>query len=121
MALFQEIRRQGEVPQDFKDVPIVHPYNRKGNRQLCGNYRRISLLKSAWKIFARIHLNRLNNHLKQGLLPESQCGFHRHRETTDMIFTARQLQEEYQEMRAHFYFTFLNLMKAFDTLKHEGL
>ncbi|VDL88119.1 unnamed protein product [Schistocephalus solidus] len=31
----------------------------------------------------------LNGHLKQGLLPESQCGFRRHRGTTDMIFAAR--------------------------------
>ncbi|VDL95129.1 unnamed protein product [Schistocephalus solidus] len=30
---------------------------------------------SAGKIFARILLNRLNAHLEQGLLPESQCGF----------------------------------------------
>nr|VZI26697.1 unnamed protein product [Spirometra erinaceieuropaei] len=43
------------------------------------NHRGISLLNIAGKIFARILLNRLNNHLEQGLLPESQCGFRRHR------------------------------------------
>ncbi|BHF78991.1 hypothetical protein SprV_0602210800 [Sparganum proliferum] len=32
-ALFQEMWPQGEVPQDFKDVTIVHLYKRKGNRQ----------------------------------------------------------------------------------------
>nr|VZI51319.1 unnamed protein product [Spirometra erinaceieuropaei] len=32
-ALFQEMWRQGEVPQDFKDATIVHLYKRKGNRQ----------------------------------------------------------------------------------------
>nr|VZI46717.1 unnamed protein product [Spirometra erinaceieuropaei] len=100
-ALFQEIWRQGEVPQDFKDSTIVHLYKRKGNRQVCDNHRGISLLNIAGKIFARILLNRLNNHLEQGLLPESQCGFRRHRGTTDMIFAARQLQEKCQEMRTH--------------------
>nr|VZI42983.1 unnamed protein product [Spirometra erinaceieuropaei] len=39
--LFQEIWRQGEVPQDFKDVTIVHLYKRKGNRQVCSNHRGI--------------------------------------------------------------------------------
>nr|VZI17359.1 unnamed protein product [Spirometra erinaceieuropaei] len=73
------------------------------------------------KIFARILLNRLNNHLEQGLLPESQCGFRRYRGTTDMIFAARQLQENCQEMRTHLYSTFLDLTKASDTVNREGL
>nr|VZI25879.1 unnamed protein product [Spirometra erinaceieuropaei] len=120
-ALFQEMWRQGEVPQDFKDATIVHLYKRKGNRQVCDNHRGISLLNIAGKIFARIILNRLNNHLEQGLLPESQCGFRRHRGTTDMIFAARQLQEKCQEMRTHLYSTFVDLTKAFDTVNREGL
>ncbi|BHF62082.1 hypothetical protein SprV_0100506300 [Sparganum proliferum] len=120
-ALFQEMCRQGEVPQDFNDATIVHLYKRKGNHQICDNHRGISLLNIAGKIFARILLNRLNNHLEQGLLPESQCGFRRHRGTTDMIFAARQLQEKCQEMRTHLYFTFVDLTKAFDTVNREGL
>ncbi|BHF62397.1 hypothetical protein SprV_0200537900 [Sparganum proliferum] len=90
-ALFQEMWRQGEVPHDFKDATIVHLYKRKGN------------------------------HLEQGLLPERQCGFRRHRGTTDMIFAARQLQEKCQEMRTHLYSTFVDLTKAFDTVNREGL
>nr|VZI09819.1 unnamed protein product [Spirometra erinaceieuropaei] len=120
-ALFQEMWRQGEVPQDFKDATIVHLYKRKGNRQVCDNHRGISLLNIAGKIFARILLNRLNNHLEQGLLPESQCGFRRHRGTTDTIFAARQHQEKCQEMRTHLYSTFVDLTKAFDTVNREGL
>nr|VZI12169.1 unnamed protein product [Spirometra erinaceieuropaei] len=120
-ALFQEMWRQGEVPQDFKDATIVHLYKRKGNRQICDNHRGISRLNIAGKIFARILLNRLNNHLEQGLLPESRCGFHRHRGTTDMIFAARQLQEKCQEMRTHLYSTFVDLTKAFNTVNREGL
>nr|VZH92148.1 unnamed protein product [Spirometra erinaceieuropaei] len=92
-ALFQEMWSQGEVPQDFTDATIVHLCKRKGNRQVCDNHRGISLLNIAGKIFARILLNRLNEHLEQGLLPESQRGFRRHRGTTDMIFAVRQLQE----------------------------
>nr|VZI40714.1 unnamed protein product [Spirometra erinaceieuropaei] len=115
-ALFQGMWRQGEVPQDFKDAPIVHLYKRKGNRQVCDNHRGISLLNIAGKIFVRTLLNRLNNHLEQGLLPESQCGFRRHRGTTDMISAARQLQEKCQEMRTHLYSTFVDLTKAFDTM-----
>ncbi|BHF81822.1 hypothetical protein SprV_0802495600 [Sparganum proliferum] len=87
-ALFQERCCQGEVSQDFKDATIGHLYKRKDNRQLCDNYRGISLLNIAGRILARTLLNRLTNHLKRGLLPESQWGFRRHRGTTDIILLA---------------------------------
>ncbi|VDM05703.1 unnamed protein product [Schistocephalus solidus] len=112
---------QGQIPQDFKDATIVDLQKKKGNRQLCDNHRVISLLSIAGKIFDRILLNRLNAHLEQGLLPESQCGFRRQRGTIDMIFAARQLQEKCQEMRTHFYTTFVDLTKAFDTVNCDGL
>ncbi|VDM06442.1 unnamed protein product [Schistocephalus solidus] len=78
-TLFREIWRQGKFLQDFKDTTIVHHYKWKGNRQLRDNHRGISSFNIAGKIFSRIRLNRLNGHLAQGLLPESQCGFRRHR------------------------------------------
>ncbi|BHF81341.1 hypothetical protein SprV_0702447100 [Sparganum proliferum] len=121
IALFREMWRQGEVPQDFKDATIVHIYKRKGNRQVCDNHRGISVLNIVGKIFVRILLNRLNNHLEQSLLPKSQCGFRRHRGTTDMIVAARQLREKCQEMRTHLYSTFVDLTKAFETVNREGL
>nr|VZI24788.1 unnamed protein product [Spirometra erinaceieuropaei] len=119
-ALFQEMWRQGKLLQDVKDVTIVHLYKLKGNRQICDNHRGISSLIIAGKLFVRILLNHLNNHPEQGRLPESQCGFRRHRGTTDMIFGARQLQK-CQEMRTHLYSTFVDMTKAFDTANREGL
>ncbi|BHF77788.1 hypothetical protein SprV_0602089800 [Sparganum proliferum] len=65
------------------------------------HHRGISLLIIAGKIFARILVNCLKDHLEQDLLPERQCGFGRHRVNTDMIFVARQLQEKCQEMWTH--------------------
>ncbi|VDM03322.1 unnamed protein product [Schistocephalus solidus] len=73
------------------------------------------------KIFDHILRNRLNGHPEQGLLPESQCGFRRHRGTTDMIFAVRQLQEKCQKMQNHLYLTFVDLTKAFDTVNRDGL
>ena len=76
----------------------------------------------AGKIFARILLNRLTEHLEQsGLLPESQCGFRKDRGTIDMIFTARQVQETCQEQNVDLYMTFVDLTKTFDTVSREGL
>ncbi|VDL93890.1 unnamed protein product [Schistocephalus solidus] len=73
------------------------------------------------KIFAHVLLNRLNGHLRQGLLLESQRVFRRLCGTAKMIFTARQLQEKCQEMRTHLYTTFVDRTKAFDTVNRDGL
>ncbi|BHF73884.1 hypothetical protein SprV_0401696800 [Sparganum proliferum] len=59
--------------------------------------------------------------MEQGLSPESQCGFRRHRGTTDIIFAARQLQEKCQEMQTHLYSNFVDLTKDFDTVNRQGL
>ena len=119
--LFHLIWHQEKVPQDFKDASIIHLYKRKGNKQACDNHRGISLLSIAGKILSRILLNRLNTHLEDGLLPESQCGFRKERGTTDMIFAARQLQEKCQEQNVDLYSTYVDLTKAFDTVSREGL
>nr|VZI50744.1 unnamed protein product [Spirometra erinaceieuropaei] len=102
-------------------MPLSSIHKHEGNCQVCNNHRGICLLNIAGKIFARILLNRLKNHLEEEFLPESQCGFRRHRGTTDMIFVARQLRQKFQEMRTHLYFIFVDLMKAFDTVNREGL
>ena len=120
--LFQSMWRKEAILQEFKDATIIHLFKRKGNPQVCDNHRGISLLSIAGKSFARVLLNRLNEHLKQsGLLPESQCGFRKSRGTIDMIFTARQLQEKCQEQNVDLYMTFVDLTKAFETVSREGL
>ncbi|VDN38633.1 unnamed protein product, partial [Dibothriocephalus latus] len=53
-TLFQEMWRQGQVPQDFKDATsTVHLYELKGNRQLRDNHRGISLPSVAGKNLRR--------------------------------------------------------------------
>lgn len=79
------------------------------------------MLVIAGKILARVLLNRLIQHLEDGHLPESQCGFRKGRGTVDMIFAARQLQEKCQEQYRDLYTTFVDLTKAFDTVSREGL
>ena len=120
--LFHIMWRKEAIPQEFKDASIIHLFKRKGNPHLCDNHRGISLLSIAGKVLARVLLNRLNEHLEHSvLLPESQRGFRKDRGTTDMIFTARQLQEKCQEQNMDLYMTFVDLAKPFDTVTREGL
>ena len=108
------------MPEDFRDALIVALYKNKGSKADCGNYRGISLLSIAGKIFARIVLNRLIA-VSEANLPEAQCGFHPGRSTVDMIFTVRHVQEKCLEQNLDFYSVFIDLTKAFDTINREAL
>ena len=123
--LFHIMWRKEAIPQEFKGASIIHLLKWKGNPQLCDNHHGISLLSIAGKVLARVLLNRLNEHLEQSGLPDSQCGVRKDRGVIDMIFTARQFQEKCQEQNMDLYMTFIDRMsngtKAFDTVSPEGI
>ncbi|BHF81810.1 hypothetical protein SprV_0802494400 [Sparganum proliferum] len=50
---------------------------------------------------------------------ESQCGFRRHRVTTDVILAEHQLQEKCQDMRTQLYSTFEGLTKTFNKMVRQ--
>ena len=89
--LFTIIWQLESIPQDLKDADIIHLFKGKGDRQLCDNHRGVSLLSIAGKILARIMLNCLVAYLEIGLLPESQCDFHKGHRTIYMILAVRRL------------------------------
>ena len=115
-----KVWKEVHVPQAWKDADIVTIY-KKGDRTECGNYRGISLLSAAGKIFARILLNILSSHITPEVVPETQCGFRSNRSTVDMIFCIRQLQEKCIEQDRPLYIVFVDFTKAFDTVGRTGL
>ena len=122
LKLFTQSWNEGKVPQAFKDAELVHLYKNKGDSKCCDNHRGISLLCIAGKIYARILLNRLIEHIKSiHLIPESQCGFEAGRSTIDPCFALRQLQEKCWLHSRDLYLLFIDLTKAFDTVNRNGL
>ena len=91
LTLIQLIWIKEQLPQDFKDTSIIHIYKWKGNRKVCDNHHRISLLSILGKILVRVLLNHINNHLEHGFLPESQCGFRKECGTVDMVLALREM------------------------------
>ena len=99
----------------------MHIDKRKGDKTSFDNHRGISLLCIPGKILARIILNRLITHIFDSIVPEPQCRFHADRGTSDMIFAVRQLQEKCREQHQKLHLVFVDLTKAFDTVKRNGL
>ena len=102
--LFLKIWDNQEVPQQLKDASIVTIF-KTGSRTECGTYRGISLLSVAGKILAKVLLNRLPP------LSENR-GFRSGRGTTDMIFSARQVQEKCRELGHDLCLAFIDLTEA---------
>jgi len=79
-----KIWKQEKIPCEWSEG-ILCPIYKKGDRKQCNNYRGISLLNVAYKIFAIL----LYNHLSKIIEPEIgnyQVGFRPNTSTVDNIF-----------------------------------
>ena len=74
----------------FKSKELVINIHKKGTKSKCENYRGITLLPTAYKLFTNIIKNRLNEHVEEEMV-EEQCGFRKGRSCTDAIFTMQQI------------------------------
>lgn len=72
-VLFPRIWNEEVIPGDLRDALIVTIF-KKGDKTKCENYRGISLLSTAGKIFAHILACRLSP-IAEEALPEPQRGF----------------------------------------------
>ena len=120
-SILQTAWRTETIPEDWRNSLLVVLYKGKGPKNDYNNYRGSSLLSVVGKILTRIIFKRINLHIADNVLPESQCGFKSGRGTVDMIFTIRQLQEKCQEQCRDFFQVFIDLTKAFDTVIREAL
>ena len=71
-------------------------------------------------MLARVLLNGLIPSIAQENTPESQCGFRSYRETVDIIFVRRKIQEKCREHNIGPYAAFVDLTR-FDTVSRNGL
>jgi sorting nexin-29 len=77
-----------QVTQQWNEG-IISPVSKKGDRLNCNNYRPITLLNIAYKIFAILLNKRLMENI-ENKLEDKQMGFHPNRSTVDNIFIVRQ-------------------------------
>ena len=108
------IWRTGEWPTPRTQSWII-TLPKKGNLQLCQNYRTISLISHSSKVMLKVILNRLKPQA------EEQAGFRAGRSTTEQIFNLRILCEKYLQHQQNLYHVFIDFKKAFDRVWHAAL
>ena len=87
LGLFRKVRREGCVFDDWRNAFWI-PVPKRGNLNICDNWRGISLLDVVGKLLGRILQERLQI-AAESVLPDSQCGFWQGWSCVDMIFVAR--------------------------------
>ena len=108
-----------EIPKDWNKSTII-PIHKSGPTTNCENFRGISLLSVPGKVYSRIIESRLRL-VVEGKLSEQQSGFRPGRSVQDHIFTMRQIMEKTYRHNKEEHICFVDLQKAFDTVRREEL
>jgi hypothetical protein len=103
-----------QVPQQWNEGIICPVYN-KGDRLNCNDSRLITLLNTAYRIFA-ILLNKRLMETVENKLEDNQIGFCPNRFTIDNNFIVRQIFEKSYEYNIDLYNIFVDYTHAFDSV-----
>lgn len=117
--LMLTIWRTEQLPEEWK-VAIVCPIHKKGDRLQCKNYRGISLLCCAYKIFSNILLVKMARYSEE-IIGEYQCGFRPNRSTTDQTFALRMVLSKCWEYNRDIHQLFVDFRAAYDSIDRERL
>ena len=103
---------RGVVPEGWRSAVIVLLYKGKEARTECKNYRGISLLSVAGKIYTGILVDRARR-VTGVLIDDEQGDFRAGRECVDQIFTLKQIGKKAQEKNRRVYVGFIDLERTF--------
>lgn len=105
------------MPEEWK-TGIITVLHKKGDTTNCENYRGLSLLNTAYKIFSRILFVRMGQAIDD-ICGEYQAGFRRNRSVTDHLFTIRQIIQKSNEFGIDIHMLFVDFKKAYDSIRHD--
>ena len=107
------------IPEEHLKAMVVSIF-KKGNTQDISNYRPISLLTCAYKIFASVLQSRLSTAIDPHL-SMTQYGFRPARSTQQPLYIARRIQDAAEQSGNNTVLCFLDWEKAFDKINHERM
>ena len=111
------VYKQLKAPTQWT-TSLINPIPKKGNQLLMTNYRGISLMSIAAKVYNRVLLNRIRDPIDK-LLRSNQAGFRKGRGCTQQIHILRRIIEGAYAQDIPLYITFIDFKKAFDSVDRE--
>ena len=99
---------------------IIFPIYKKGEQTICSNYRPITILNIAYKIFTIILNNRLSK-IVESKLSDVQSRFRPNRSTLDNIFIVHQNLEKCYEYNIDLHNMFIDYTQEFDSIKINNM
>jgi hypothetical protein len=98
----------------------VVPIHKKGDKTDCSNYQGMSLLSTSFRMLSNILIYRLTPYADE-IFGDHLCGFRCNRSMNDQIFYIRQIREKKGEFNGTVHKLFVDLKKAYDSLRREVL
>jgi sorting nexin-29 len=99
---------------------IICPVYKKSDKLNCNNYRPITLLNIAYKVFALLLNKRLIENIETKL-EDNQMGFRSNRSSIDNIFIRRQIFEKSLDYNIDLYKIFVDYAHAFGSVYRNKL
>jgi sorting nexin-29 len=109
-----KIWEEETIPVEWTEG-IICPIHKKGDRMICSNYRPITLLNVAYKIFTILINNRLST-IVERKLEDCQMEFRSNRSTIDNLFIVRQIIEKCHEFNIDLHSAFIDYTQAFHSV-----
>lgn len=121
LKLFNVLFEKGTYPKNWTES-IILPLFKKGDVNVPGNYRGISLCDASSKLFSTIINRRLQTYVEENnLTGEHQAGFKKGYSTSDHMFTLLACIQKQFSSNRKLYVAFIDFRKAFDNVNRNLL
>ena len=112
---------ESKVPLDWLRGVVV-PLYKDGDKRIPTNYRPITLLSIAGKVYTGVLQSRLIEWAEaNGVIVEEQAGFRPTRGCPEQLYTLTELIKMRRHHRQRTFACFIDIRKAYDTVWHDGL
>ena len=121
-AIFNKSIASGHFPSSWKSATVKPVYKGKGSPSDIKNYRPISLLPCASKIFEKLIFARIYEHItKNALLTDKQSGYRPgHNTQLQLIYLTNKLYKSL-DAEQDFSIIYLDISRYFEKIWHDGL
>ena len=122
LALFNKCLRENKIPNGWKSSVVTMLLKSGQDTNMLSSYTRISMTPSLPRLFERLILVRLQQHLKRkNILIKSQSGIRESRQSRDNLFTLIQGPQQGFNIGKKTAAIFFDIVADFDKVLHLGL